>query len=132
MLSAQNVVDILAVRGVVVAVEDVAPLLNAIDQAAVATQERARISIQVWDKVSPLNGVSASAVLARQDIAPDGEIYLLFRDGALLYLQPHDPNSSGIVAMTSINVNPIASQHADSVATQFSAERVVEEVLSAL
>ena len=132
MLSAQNVVDILAARGVVVVVEDVTPLLNAIDQAAIAAEESAKISMQVWDKVSPLNGVSASAILARQDVAPDGEIYLLFRDGALLYLQPHNPGSPGIVAMTSINVNAIASQHADSVAAQYAAERVVGEVLAAL
>lgn len=106
--------------------------LAQVDQQAIFNQERNRFKIEVWDKVTPINGVPAEKIIAREDILDNGEIYLLYVDGQLRYLQPHDPFQAGIVPMTAENVVQIANQHADQLAWQATDEKIFEMVLEKL
>ena len=106
--------------------------LSQIDQQAVFNQERARFKVEVWDKVTPINGVPAEKIIAREDVPNDGEIYLLYVDDQLRFFQPHNPFQAGLVPMTRDNVLQIANQHADQLAWQAADEKTFEMVLEKL
>jgi len=106
--------------------------LAQIDQQAIFEQERTRFKVEVWDKVTPINGVPAEKIVAREDVPDDGAVYLLYVDGQLRYLQPHDPFQAGIVPMTKDNVLQIANQHVDQLAWQAADEKIFETVLEKL
>lgn len=106
--------------------------LAQVDQQAIFDQERSRFRIEIWDKVTPINGVPAEKIIAREDVPDDGEIYLLYVDGQLRYLQPHDPFQAGIVPMTKENVLEIANRHVDQLAWQVADEKIFEAVLEKL
>jgi hypothetical protein len=106
--------------------------LAQIDQQAVFNQEHVRFEVAVWDKVTPINGVPAEKIITREDVPDDGEIYLLYVDGQLRFLQPHDPFQGGIVPMTKDNVLRIANQHVDQLAWQAADEKIFEMVLEKL
>lgn len=77
-------------------------------------EARARYQVVLWDRKSPINGVPASDVLAaRDDIPPDGAVYLIVRDGQVIYFQPHKPGVAGIEPMTEVE----ALQYADEYVT---------------
>jgi len=106
--------------------------LAQVDQQAIFNQERSRFRVEVWDKVTPINGMPAEKILAREDVPDDGEIYLLYVDGVLRFLQPHNPFQAGIVPMTAENVMQVANQHVDQLAWQAADEKIFELVLEKL
>ncbi len=106
--------------------------LAQVDQQAIFNQERSRFRVEVWNKVTPINGVPAEKIIAREDVPDDGEIYLLYVDGQLRYLQPHDPFRAGIVPMTAENVMQVANQHVDQLTWQVADEKILEMVLEKL
>jgi len=106
--------------------------LAQVDQQAIFNQERSRFRVEVWDKVTPINGIPAEKILAREDVPDDGEIYLLYVDGVLRFLQPHHPFQAGIVPMTAENVMQVANQHVDQLAWQAADEKIFEMVLEKL
>lgn len=106
--------------------------LAQVDQQAIFNQERSRFRIEIWDKVTHINGVPAEKIIAHDDVPDDGEIYLIYVNGQLRFLQPHDPFQAGIVPMTKNNVMTIASQHADQLAWQVADEKILEMVLEKL
>ena len=106
--------------------------LAQVDQQAIFNQERSRFRVEVWDKVTPINGMPAEKILAREDVPDDGEIYLLYVDGVLRFLQPHNPFQAGIVPMTAENVMQVANQHVDQLAWQAADEKIFDRLLEAL
>jgi len=106
--------------------------LAQVDQQAIFNQERSRFRVEVWDKVTPINGMPAEKIVAREDVPDDGEIYLLYVDGVLRFLQPHNPFEAGIVPMTAENVMQVANQHVDQLAWQAADEKIFELVLEKL
>jgi len=118
--------------GVSKTLTEVETALSEVDTEAIFNAEKAKYRIEVWDKVSPINGVSASKILERTDIPEGGEVYLIYVNGQLVYLQPHDPFQAGLVALTSENVLDIANQHVDELAWQAANEKIFEAVLEKL
>lgn len=119
--------------GVTKSLSEIDAALSQIDQQAILNDIiQSRFRIEIWDKQSPINGVPAEKIIARDDVPDDGEIYLVYVDGNLQYLQPHDPFQAGIVAMTSENVMDIAQRHVEQIATQIADEQVFEMVLEQL
>lgn len=132
MLTNLQVWQRLNALGVNKTLSEIDSVLCSIDQSAILSQERSRIEIQTWDKMSPINGVPAQKILERGDAPDGGEIYLLYIDGRLRYIQPHDPFQSGLVALTTETVNSIAEAHANEIATSMADEKVFEMVLEQL
>lgn len=130
MLTAVQALQRLSSMGIQKSLADIEAALNTIDQQAVFNEQRQRVTIQVWDKVTPINGVAPEKIIARDDVPDNGEIYLLYIDGKLVYLQPHDPFQAGVVPMISETVAQLANQHADQAATQMADDKVFEVLLS--
>ncbi|MCL6479375.1 MAG: hypothetical protein K6T65_13365 [Peptococcaceae bacterium] len=106
--------------------------LATIDQEAIRNQERSRYRVEIWDRVSPINGIPAERILQRADVPEEGEIYLLYVDDQLRYLQPHDPFQAGILPMSNEDVLSIANRHIDELAMPLIEEKVFELALEKL
>lgn len=119
--------------GVSKSLSEIETVLNTIDQQAILDNiVQTRFRVEVWDKQSPINGVPAEKILSRGDIPEGGEVYLIYIDNKLQYLQPHDPFQAGLVPMTSENVMNIAQQHVGQISTPLADEQVFEMVLEQL
>ena len=74
--------------------------LAGINQDALYDAARAALRVEVWDRVSPINGVPASHFEQRGDLPATGDVYLLKdADGRVLEYQPHEPDVEGIKAI---------------------------------
>jgi len=118
--------------GVTKTMAEIEAALDTIEQQAIFNEERSRITVEVWDKVSPINGVDPATVKTSLNVPEGGEVYMLYIDGNLSILQPYDPFQAGIVPMTADNVLTIANQYADQLAWQFADEKIFDRLLEAL
>jgi len=132
MLTKTQVWQRLNEMGVNKTLVEVETALSQIDQQVIFEQERGCFVVEVWDKVTPINGIPAEKIVAREDVPANGEIYLLYVNGALRFFQPHNPFQAGIVPMNTENVMQIANQHADQLAWQVADEKIFEMVLEKL
>lgn len=112
---------------------DVSAALAKRDITARKEAKKQRYRIEIWDKKSPINGIPAEQVLAsRNDIPPNGEVYLIYIDGKLTYFQPHPPEEGGLRPMTRDEALSIANAHVDKMAEAEAEAEIVEEVLEEL
>lgn len=71
--------------------------VNAFDWVGYRTSIREQYVLALWDKVSPINGITPEQILT--DVPSGGEVVLIFVNGKLNIMQKHDPSQSGFVAM---------------------------------
>lgn len=100
--------------------------LATINQDAVYDEQRAGWTVEVWDRVSPINGVPAEHFHARGDVPAEGDVYLLKAGGKIVGFQPHEPDVEGIVAIPKGKGLERGNRHADVIA----ADRAAGEVLT--
>ncbi len=112
-------------------------ILNKIDHAAIFKKHRARYRSQVWDEKSSINGIEPEQILARHDIPknPSRKILLIYVDGRLSRIQPHDPDESGFVPLTAAdceesNPNSKVSRHLDELAQREADVELMETAIS--
>lgn len=67
---------------------------------AVIAEKELEASWELWDKISPVNGVSAQTILARGDVPADGAVYLIRKGERVVWFQPHEPHVPGRVPMS--------------------------------
>lgn len=114
---------------------DVETELAKYDYPTLRAQESTRYRVEIWDGVSPINGVPAATIMERVPRHPDGtpgSVYLIYVDGNLVYLQPHDPEQAGLVPMTPEVALQKAQKIVDQLVEQAVDERVRREVLRQL
>lgn len=135
MVTAENIIQIAKERGKQPDIATVNAELAKINQAAVQTEEKSKLIYEVWDKVSPINGVPAEKLLARDDVDPDSEIYLIkdAETGQVIYFQPYEPEAQGFVRMkTKEQAKTVAQNHKAKIAKMRANARVIEQVLTKL
>lgn len=102
--------------GFAVAPGDAALVLMDVDIDALYAEHAARVRWAIWDKETDINGVAPERVMARADYG-GGEIYLIYIDGQLVFLQPHAPNGSEPVSED--DVEDIAGSHAADIVNEY-------------
>lgn len=102
--------------------------LASVDQDAIHDEERTHWSVEIWDRQSSINGVSADHFLNRDDVSEDGEIYLLKRDGNVVMFQPHEPGVAGLQRIPRGQGKRKGSAHADGIAANNAAGEVLRQV----
>lgn len=113
------------VAGFAVAPGDAALVLVNVPIDDLYTEHAARVRWAVWDKVTDINGVPPERVMARSDYS-GGEIYLIYIDGQLVFLQPHRPNGSEPVWAD--EVEEVAALHAAEMVSGYVFEDLVHRV----
>lgn len=63
------------------------------------TLEGSPYTIELWDKVSPINSVGAE-VFFKENTYPFEAVYILNKNGTTQYVQFYNPNQAGYVPMT--------------------------------
>lgn len=106
---------------------DVEAEIAKIDYPALRAQERDNYRVEIWDKVTPINGIEPSVIL--QDAPEGGEIYLIYIGNRLMYLQKHDPDQMGFAPMTRERALEAAGKIVDDLIEQAVDARVEKEVL---
>ncbi len=107
--------------------------LGKIDQNIIQLEEENKLTYEIWDKVSPVNGVPAEKLLSRSDVDVNSEIYLIkdANTGKVLYFQPHAPGEIGFVRMkTKAEAESAAKKHRFLLAEARANARIIKEVLS--
>ncbi len=109
---------------------DVDALLATYDYPTLREQEKTRFRVEIWDKKTPINGVAPEQILT--DTPAGGEVYLIYIDGNLVYLQKHDPDQIGFVAMDANTALAKANAFVDRLVEDAIDARVRNEVLRKL
>lgn len=100
------------------------------DYTTLKATEGLNYTVALWDKVSPINGVSAEQISS--DVPVDGEVYLIYINGNLVYLQKHDPNQVGFVSMDSVSAIAKANEQVDRIVESKVDSAVMDLVLREL
>lgn len=109
---------------------DVDALLATYNYPTLRTQEKANYRVEIWDKVTPINGIDPQVILA--DVPASGEVYLIYINGNLVFLQKHDPEQVGYVAMDATTAMAKANKIVDQLVEQAVDARVRQEVLRSM
>lgn len=111
---------------------DVQAALASVDRAALEEAEKARYKIEIWDERSPLAGQPPEYWRQRGDWPEGGKVYLIYVDGNLRIVQPHDPEQAGFVPMDEATARARAEAYVASLVEQAVDEKVKEAVLMRL
>ena len=75
--------------------------------------------LELWDRVTPINGVSAEIVLSRPDVPDVGYIYLVKdSSGKVIIFQPHLPGAEGYIPMSEEQALEHGGNHRDEMIAQ--------------
>ncbi len=96
------------------------------NREAFKAKHASRFSYEIWDRVSPINGCPATAVLSRSDCANADAIYLIREDGIVKFLQSHAPNGGTISATA---VSEVAKSHVAAIIDDLVDTDIINEVL---
>lgn len=87
---------------------DVDTLLGTYDYPFLRLAEQGNYRIEIWDKISAINGIEASKILG--DMKCISEVYMIFVKDKLMFFQTHDPEQMGFVGMSIESANAIANK----------------------
>jgi hypothetical protein len=99
--------------------------LDGIDVKTYMSDIASQWTFEEWDKVSPINRADAQTVIERYDIAPEDSVFLLKRNGQVVFFQPFQPETEGHVKMTPATVRTIAQDMLDKIVDQVIIEYVI-------
>ena len=100
------------------------------DEAALTQSWRNRIETKMWDGVSDIN--TASAEYIRKSNPWADVVYVLLIDGAVVFMQTHDPFQEGWVPVTEETVDAISDAHANQIAVESARSEIFYQVLNEL
>ncbi|MBX6770891.1 MAG: hypothetical protein IRY83_04145 [Chloroflexi bacterium] len=132
MVNALDLLQQARALGANVTLQQVQQAIAAIDRATLEATERARYQVAIWDETSPLAGQPPEYWRSRGDWPQGGTVVLVYCDGNLLYVQPHDPDSAGIVPMDQTTATARANAIVDRLVTMAVDEQVRRQALIAL
>ena len=84
----------------------------------------------MWDGLSDIN--TATPEYIRESNPWLDVVYVLLIDGAVVYMQTHDPFQEGYIPITAETVDAISNQHANEIANHYAQNQIFEEVLNKL
>lgn len=129
MISAKQAKTYLDNLGYSITIGEVNNILANINQEEIRNHQADRVTWAIWDKTSAINGVSPEGILSRPDYLEGGEIYLIYIDGVLTYLQPHHPQQAGLIQMTQDNVQTLAATHVSEIVDELTNSYIFNGVL---
>jgi hypothetical protein len=84
--------------------------------------------LEIWDKESSINGINATTILDSRQYEID-QVYLIYVDNQLVYLQDHNPNESGFIKMTTENIKEIANKFIENKASQLVLDDIYNTII---
>jgi hypothetical protein len=116
--------DVVAVRAV----------LSSINQAAILEVEKAKVSVEVWDGTSDIQGIPAAHWRSNGELPAGGHMYLLreVSTGIVLRAQPFAPQGIGRTPMSQEQAISFGTAHRDEAAAAGARQAIIKAVDLAL
>lgn len=121
-----------ALRGSrVVAEADAALAFVQIDQDALRAEHAGRIRWERWDGESNVGAARPTDIRGRADYG-GGEVYLVYIDDQLVYLQPHAPDTTDYAPIATEALEEIAERQCETILQGLVFQAAIEAALQAL
>ncbi len=115
--------------GVQKTLTEVDTALATIDQAPIQAKHSARVSHEIWDGVSSVNGIPAETIRFHHPSPVGGVAYLIRVDGAVRTIQPYMPGEIGFVPILPGNADQIAAAETQRLVTSYADDEVFDLLL---
>ena len=128
-MNATHILSALSGQGIQATLAEVEHELNTFDYSAIIERHRTRITIEVWDGSSSINGIPAEQILQSEGLPESSKGYWVLVDGKQTYLQLTSP-FTGERVMT--DPAPIAERHAQMIAEEFADQEILQTIIARL
>lgn len=102
----------------------------AVDQEAIVAAERAKYTIEVWDKETAINGADPQTVIESHSIPKHGTAYLICEAGRIVYFQARSPFDGSVI--TPDTAEEVANLHLDEFAETRARDAIIEAIIDEL
>jgi hypothetical protein len=99
---------------------------NTVNQEELKAELKTHFRGAIYDKVTLINGIDSNTIL--DGLSDNAEVYLIYIDNSLVYLQKHDPFQIGNVETTSETIQGIIDKHIASLVDDRLMGKVIEKV----
>lgn len=114
-------------------VSEINKLINEQDRESILKVQTDRMRYEIWDKKSPINGITAKEIIKSRNYKID-KAYLIYIDNNLIYFQDHNPNESGYVKMNKKEAKKLAidfiNKKSEEMTDNIIVGKVIETILS--
>ena len=103
----EEILDILSNMHYETTIEEIKSFVDTLKIDDIREAHNKRYRYEIWDKKTDINGVSAKEIIKSKtyDI---GQVYLIYIDENLVYMQDHNPDKEGYEKMTKTEAKKIA------------------------
>ena len=98
-----------------------------VDQASLAKRVKERYRYEVWDGVSPVNGVPADRVRQAKGLAPGQAAYMIYIDDRLVIMNGTHFRTGA--PLDAASVEQAAQEHIDFLVEQALVDELVDELI---
>lgn len=114
-------------------ISEINKLINEQDRESILKVQTDRMRYEIWDKKSPINGITAKEIIKSRNYKID-KAYLIYIDNNLIYFQDHNPNESGYVKMNKKEAEKLAidfiNKKSEEMTDNIIVGKVIETILS--
>jgi len=99
---------------------------NSVNQEEVKTELKTYFRGEIYNKSSTINGIGSQTIL--EGLSENAQVYLIYIDNSVVYLQKHNPFEIGNVEMTNETVQSIIDNHINSLVNDRLMNKIIEKV----
>lgn len=133
MINVKEILKYINSRNGESSISEINKLINKQDRESILKVQTDRMRYEIWDKKSPINGITAKEIIKSRNYKID-KAYLIYIDNNLIYFQDHNPNESGYVKMNKKEAEKLAvdfiSEKSEEMTDNIIVGKVIETILS--
>lgn len=133
MINVKEILKYINSRNGESSVSEINKLINEQDRESILKVQTDRMRYEIWDKKSPINGITAKEIIKSRNYKID-KAYLIYIDNNLIYFQDHNPNESGYVKMNKKEAEKLAvdfiNKKSEEMTDNIIVGKVIETILS--
>lgn len=133
MINVKEILKYINSRNGESSVSEINKLINEQDRESILKVQTDRMRYEIWDKKSPINGITAKEIIKSRNYKID-KAYLIYIDNNLIYFQDHNPNESGYVKMNKREAEKLAidfiNKKSEEMTDNIIVGKVIETILS--
>lgn len=133
MINVKEILKYINSRNGESSISEINKLINKQDRESILKVQTDRMRYEIWDKKSPINGITAKEIIKSRNYKID-KAYLIYIDNNLIYFQDHNPNESGYVKMNKKEAEKLAvdfiNKKSEEMTDNIIVGKVIETILS--
>ena len=133
MINVKEILKYINSRNGESSISEINKLINEQDRESILKVQTDRMRYEIWDKKSPINGITAKEIIKSRNYKID-KAYLIYIDNNLIYFQDHNPNKSGYVKMNKKEAEKLAvdfiNKKSEEMTDNIIVGKVIETILS--